>query len=82
MFEMFRIDQGHEWSIGTAAALEDAREKVFALAEFWPAEYAILDKESGNWSRFPANRWEEQADLPDEAWPELIGPPRKEKAAA
>lgn len=65
MFQMFKIDEGGQHYLGTAARLEEARDRVFALAEFWPAEYAILDSESHEWSSFPALRgadWPEVRD--------------------
>lgn len=65
MFQMYKIDEGGQHYLGTEAGLEEARARVFALAEFWPAEYAILDSESNEWSSYPALRgadWPEVRD--------------------
>ena len=62
MFQMFKIDEGGEHYLGTTARMEEAQARVFALAEFWPAEYAILDSETQEWSSYPALR--------EAQWPE------------
>lgn len=61
MFEIFKVNEGGTWYMGTAATLNGAREQIFAFAEFWPAEYAILDQRTGNWCSFPARREGDQA---------------------
>ena len=65
MFQLFKINEGGKHYLGTAARLEEARARVFALAEFWPAEYAILDSESQEWSSFPALRGADWPEVED-----------------
>ena len=80
MFQMFKIDEGGEHYLGTAASLEEARARVFALAEFWPAEYAILDSESQEWSSFPALRCADWREIGDSG--AVQGKKRRMKRAA
>lgn len=56
MFQLFKINEGGEHYIGKVATLKEATSQILSLAEFWPAEYAILDIETGIWSSFPAYR--------------------------
>jgi hypothetical protein len=56
MFQIFKINEGGEHYIGKAATLKEATAQILALAEYWPAEYAIFDIEKGIWSSFPAYR--------------------------
>lgn len=62
MFEMFKVNEGGKWYIGTATSLEEGTETITSFAECWPAEYAILDRETGEWSTFPAHREEDVAN--------------------
>lgn len=62
MFEVFKINEGGEHYVGKVATLKEATAQILALAEYWPAEYAILDIEKGIWSSFPAYRVGEESD--------------------
>jgi hypothetical protein len=53
MFKTLKIDEGMEHYIGIAPTLEAARVQIFALSEWWPAEYAILDLDTGHRTSFP-----------------------------
>lgn len=59
---MLKIEEGREHYIGSAGTLEAARDQIFALFEFWPAEYAILDLETGQWTSFPGHELKDRAD--------------------
>lgn len=61
MFQVFKIDEGGEHYIAKVATLKEATAQILALAEYWPAEYAILDIEKGIWSSFPAYRAGEES---------------------
>lgn len=56
MFQVFKRNEGGEHYVGKVATLNEARAKILALSEYWPAEYAILDSETGIWSSFPDHR--------------------------
>jgi len=60
MFQVFKINEGGEHYIGKVTTLKEATAQILALAEYWPAEYAILDIEKGVWSSFPAYRGGEE----------------------
>lgn len=71
MFAMYKVNEGGKWHIGTAATLEAAKARITAFAAFWPAEYTILDQETGQWSSFSAYRGEDRGNFRGGAPPKL-----------
>lgn len=71
MFAIFKVDEGGRWHVGMAATLEAAKARITAFAEFWPAEYTILDQETGEWSSFSAYRGEDRGNFRGGASPKF-----------
>lgn len=81
MFEMFKVNEGGKWHFGTAATLEEARETITSLAECWPAEYAILDRATGEWTSFPAHPEKDVVGFANGSLRELKSPLQKHRPA-
>lgn len=54
MLAMFKVDDVGRWHIGSAETAQEAEARISAFAKFWPAEYAVLDQETGAWTSFQA----------------------------
>ena len=51
VFDVFKINEGGEHYVKQVATTEEAEAQIRSFAEFWPAEYAVLNLETGRWSR-------------------------------
>lgn len=62
MFAMFKVDEGGRSHIRAATTLEAAKARIAAFAEFWPAEYTVLDQETGKWNSYSGYQGEDRGN--------------------
>jgi len=82
MYAIFKQNEGGKWHVGTAETEEGAKSRIADFCKFWPAEYAILDQQTGAWSTFPVTIAAKSQDWREEAGLHVRKPSRKRSAAA